>query len=46
MKSLFEFFVEYLPKDFGRVELIADSSRNFSLKREEQEDWGASAKYK
>ena len=44
MKNLFEFFVEYLPKEFGRVELIADSYRNVSLKREKQEGRGASAK--
>ena len=31
-------FVEYIPKEFGRLELVADLYRNFSLKREEQED--------
>ena len=44
MKNLFEFFVEYLPKEFRRVELIADSFRNFSLKCKEQEGWGASTR--
>ena len=31
-------FVEYLPKYFWRVKLIADCYRSFSLKQEEQED--------
>lgn len=38
-KNLLEFiriFVEHLSKEFGRVELIADSYKNSSLKREEQ----------
>ena len=39
-------FVEYIPKEFGRLELVADLYRNFSLKREEQEDWGACLKSK
>ena len=30
-------FVEYLPKEFGKVKLIAGSYRIFFLKREEQE---------
>ena len=37
--NLLEFiriFVEHLSKEFGRVELIADSYKKFSLKREEQ----------
>ena len=43
MKNLFKFFVEYYPKEFGRVELLADFYRNFSLKGKEQEDRAASA---
>ena len=39
-------FVEYLVKEFGRVKLIGDSYRNFSLKCEEQEGPGACLKSK
>ena len=44
MKNLSEVFVEHIPKEFGRVELIKDSYRKLSLKHKEQEGWGASAK--
>ena len=44
MKNLSELFVEHIPKEFGRVELIKDSYRKLSLKHKEQEGWGASAK--
>ena len=37
-------FVKYLPTEFGKVELIADSYAKFSLKCEEQEGQRASAK--
>ena len=46
MTKLFEFFVEYPPEESGGVELLADSYRNFSLKREEQESRGASQRFK
>ena len=43
-EELIIIFVDCLPKELGRVELISDSYSNFSLKREEQEGRGASAK--
>ena len=41
MKNLLQFFVLYLPREFGRVELIANSYRKCSLKRGEQEGRGS-----